>query len=103
MKSWNWLRGIHCNQFSGTEDRKYRRRANYRPILESLEARLSPAITLSPSTLPSGTIWDNANGGAYSQLISASGGIAPYTFAETGTLPQGITLSSTGSLSGIPL
>ncbi|MBI4548082.1 MAG: putative Ig domain-containing protein [Ignavibacteriae bacterium] len=57
-----------------------------------------PTITLSPSALPNGSV-----GSAYSQTITASGGTAPYTFAETaGTLPTGLTLSSGGILSGTP-
>ncbi|HEU0297230.1 MAG TPA: sortase [Anaerolineales bacterium] len=56
------------------------------------------AITLSPVTLPNGTVTF-----AYSQTITASGGTAPYTFAVTaGTLPTGLTLSSGGVLSGTP-
>lgn len=57
-----------------------------------------PTITLSPSTLPSGTA-----GSAYSQSLTASGGTAPYTFAVTSrTLPSGLSLSSNGTLSGTP-
>lgn len=57
-----------------------------------------PTITLTPSSLPSGTL-----GIAYSQSISASGGSSPYTFSVTsGTLPPGLSLSSGGSLSGTP-
>jgi outer membrane autotransporter protein len=55
----------------------------------------APTIALAPATLPGGT----ANT-AYSQTIVASGGTAPYTYAETGTLPTGITLTSAGVLSG---
>jgi len=55
-------------------------------------------ITLAPSTLPSGAV-----GAAYSQTITASGGTAPYTFTVTsGALPTGLTLSSSGTLSGTP-
>ncbi len=41
---------------------------------------------------------------AYSQTVSASGGISPYTYAVTsGSLPTGISLnSSTGVISGTP-
>jgi large repetitive protein len=57
-----------------------------------------PAITLSPATMPSGTV-----GVAYSQQITASGGTAPYSFAVTsGTLPAGLTLTAGGLLSGTP-
>ena len=57
-----------------------------------------PSIALTPATLPGGTRLT-----AYSQTITASGGTAPYTFAlASGTLPTGLSLSSTGVLSGIP-
>jgi CSLREA domain-containing protein len=53
-------------------------------------------ITLTPTTLPSPTV-----GMAYSQTLSASGGIAPYSYSiSTGALPTGLTLSTTGVLSG---
>jgi hypothetical protein len=54
------------------------------------------AITLSPSTLPTGTA-----GSPYSQILSGAGGAAPYAFAITnGNLPAGLNLSSSGSLTG---
>jgi PKD repeat protein len=57
-----------------------------------------PTITLSPATLPSGTV-----GIAYSQTITASGGVGPYSFTVTnGALPTGLTLSPGGVLSGTP-
>jgi hypothetical protein len=57
-----------------------------------------PVITLSPPTLPQGTV-----GAAYSQTITASGGTAPYTFAVvSGILPPGLTLTPGGVLSGTP-
>ncbi|MBI4811174.1 MAG: putative Ig domain-containing protein, partial [Ignavibacteriales bacterium] len=57
-----------------------------------------PTITLSPSTLPNGTV-----GASYSQNIVASGGTSPYSFTITsGSLPAGLSLSSSGLLSGIP-
>jgi hypothetical protein len=55
-------------------------------------------LTLQPNIIPSGT--ENT---AYSQLITAVGGNAPYTFAVTsGSLPVGITLAPGGLLSGTP-
>ncbi|MEP7339126.1 MAG: LamG-like jellyroll fold domain-containing protein [Acidobacteriota bacterium] len=57
-----------------------------------------PTITLSPATLPNGVV-----GTAYSQTISASGGAASYSFAlVSGALPTGVTLSSSGALTGPP-
>jgi hypothetical protein len=56
-------------------------------------------ITLSPTSLPSGTV-----GTAYgTTTITASGGTSPYTYAvTTGSLPTGLNLSSAGALSGTP-
>ena len=57
-----------------------------------------PVITLSPPTLPAGTV-----GVAYSQAITASGGTGPYTFAVvSGVLPAGLTLTPAGLVSGTP-
>ncbi|GAB2511943.1 putative Ig domain-containing protein [Lysobacter humi (ex Lee et al. 2017)] len=56
------------------------------------------SITLAPATLANGRVAT-----AYTQAITASGGVAPYTYAVTaGALPNGVTLSSTGTLSGTP-
>ena len=58
----------------------------------------APVIALAPSTMPAATI-----GAAYSVVMSASGGTAPYTFTlAAGTLPTGLTLSSAGTISGTP-
>jgi Calx-beta domain/Putative Ig domain len=55
-------------------------------------------VTLSPPTLPNGTV-----ASAYSQTITASGGTAPYAFTlSAGALPGGFTLTSGGVLSGSP-
>ncbi|GAB3385469.1 hypothetical protein GCM10027432_18220 [Lysobacter fragariae] len=59
----------------------------------------APTLVLSPSTLPDGTLST-----AYSQALATSGGIAPYAYAVTaGTLPTGLSLSSSGLLSGTPV
>ncbi|HYX26938.1 MAG TPA: Calx-beta domain-containing protein, partial [Pyrinomonadaceae bacterium] len=55
-------------------------------------------ITLSPSSLPDGQV-----GVAYSQTIGASGGTASYSFGVTGgSLPDGLSLATDGTLSGTP-
>ena len=60
--------------------------------------KICPVISLSPASLAGATV-----GTAYSQTLSASGGVTPYTFAITsGTLPVGLTLSSSGVLGGTP-
>ena len=58
-----------------------------------------PTLTITPATLPAAV-----QGIAYSQALTASGGIAPYSFAiSSGTLPAGLTLNTTtGVISGTP-
>ncbi|MBI3365189.1 MAG: putative Ig domain-containing protein, partial [Ignavibacteriae bacterium] len=56
------------------------------------------AITISPLTLSNGSV-----GSPYSELLTADGGTNPYGFAVTsGSLPAGLTLSASGTLSGTP-
>ncbi|WP_288193909.1 autotransporter domain-containing protein [uncultured Phyllobacterium sp.] len=63
-----------------------------------LVVRPAGIISLAPSTFPSGK-----GGVNYLQTMTASGGTAPYSFAITsGSLPNGMTLSSAGVLSGAP-
>ncbi|MHB8799604.1 MAG: ice-binding family protein [Thermoanaerobaculia bacterium] len=58
-----------------------------------------PLITVNPATLPTG----GQPAVPYSVQLSATGGTAPYTFAVTaGALPDGLTLSTAGLLSGTP-
>ena len=57
-------------------------------------------LTLSPSALPS-----PSPGDPYNEVITASGGTAPYTFTITGSLPPGLsstTTATTLTISGIP-
>ncbi|MEN3943514.1 putative Ig domain-containing protein [Prosthecobacter sp. SYSU 5D2] len=58
-----------------------------------------PTITVSPASLPV-----PVTGTGYSQFFSASGGVAPYTFAvSSGSLPAWATLNpSTGAMAGVP-
>src|SRR5205814_1237478 len=65
----------------------------------SYSVRICPAaITINPATLPGGNI-----GTSYSQTLTGSGGTSPYTFAITaGSLPNGLTLTTAGLLSGTP-
>jgi len=61
-----------------------------------------PAVALkitSPLTLPAGVV-----GTPYSFQMQATGGLPPYVswFGFSGTVPNGVTLSQTGVLSGIP-
>lgn len=58
----------------------------------------APTISITPATLPGATA-----GAAYSQTLSASGGVAPYAFAiASGALPAGLVLSADGTVAGTP-
>ena len=58
----------------------------------------APTITVTPVSLPAGTAAT-----AYSQQLTGNGGVAPYVFTvKSGSLPAGLTLSSSGLLSGTP-
>jgi mono/diheme cytochrome c family protein len=57
----------------------------------------STALDITTSILPNGTA-----GTAYSQTLSASGGVPPYTWSYSGTLPQGLGVTSAGSVTGTP-
>lgn len=57
-----------------------------------------PVITITPSTLADGNVAT-----PYSQLLTATGGVAAYVWDVIGgALPSGLTLSSGGLLSGTP-
>jgi photosystem II stability/assembly factor-like uncharacterized protein len=56
------------------------------------------AIVVGPASLPAGT-----TGAAYSQSLTQTGGVGPVSFSlDSGTLPGGLTISSSGLLSGTP-
>jgi hypothetical protein len=58
-------------------------------------------VTITPPTLPGGT-----PGILYNEVLTASGGIAPYTFTENGPLPAGLSFTqtspTTATITGIP-
>jgi uncharacterized protein (TIGR03437 family) len=57
------------------------------------------AVSLVTDSLAAGSV-----GKAYLQTITASGGTVPYSFSiPSGALPNGLTLASSGTLSGTPL
>jgi hypothetical protein len=64
-------------------------------------------LTPPPSTLvlavSTASLPDGAVGSPYNQSLVATGGTAPYTWVvATGTLPAGLTLNTTGVISGTP-
>ena len=61
-----------------------------------------PAITINPQPLPTAIL-----GQSYNQQLTATGGVAPYTFSlapnfGSNFLPRGLTLAADGTISGAP-
>jgi hypothetical protein len=57
-----------------------------------------PAIVVT-----TGTVFAATSGLYYRTLLSATGGVAPYSYSvSSGSLPGGLTLSADGTISGIP-
>ncbi len=59
-------------------------------------AGVAPLQIFSQS-LPNGVV-----GSAYTALIGARGGVEPYVFSASGTLPSGVSLTAAGLLNGVP-
>ncbi|MFC3551317.1 autotransporter domain-containing protein, partial [Lysobacter cavernae] len=84
--------GSYTFSVRSTDDAGFNATASYTVVITA------PAITITPATLPGGTA-----GVAYSQTLSSSGGIAPYSYSiPSGNLPIGMSFSSAGVLSGTP-
>ena len=65
---------------------------------KSLSIAITTPPSISTSSLPNGTV-----GTAYSQTLAATGGTSPYSWTViAGSLPSGLTLSSSGLISGTP-
>jgi len=65
---------------------------------KSFTVNVATPVVVSTSSLPAAT-----TGTVYSQTMSATGGTGSYTWTRTsGTLPTGLTLNSSGVLSGTP-
>jgi hypothetical protein len=74
--------------------------ANSKSGFRNYKLLVTPGVVLSPATLPAGT-----PGVPYNEVITASGGTAPYTFVVSGSLPPGLILTptpTTATISGTP-
>jgi PKD repeat protein len=61
-------------------------------------AKPLPALSISTSSLPNGIV-----DSPYNETLLAQGGVSPYTWIlESGSLPAGLMLSSSGTISGTP-
>lgn len=57
----------------------------------------SAMLGIATAVLPGGTV-----GEEYGHVLRASGGVAPYTYEAESGLPDGLTLSADGEISGTP-
>lgn len=77
-------------------------------VITLTDAQLPAATTTVTASLgvlglsSSAVLPNAATFAGYSYTFLASGGVAPYTFTSTGTLPGGLTLAGSGVLSGSP-
>ena len=62
----------------------------------SRPAVTSPQVTITTTSLPNATV-----GQPYSVQLQALGGVLPYKWKKTATLPKGLKLTHTGLLSGV--
>lgn len=68
------------------------------PVIFTTGPTPTPLTVVPPATLPSGSV-----GTYYSQSLYASGGTPPYSWTLlSGTLPPGLSISSTGVITGTP-
>ena len=69
------------------------------PATKNCSITINPALLefTGACSLPTAT-----TGVPYSQMLSISGGVAPYTWSASSALPPGISLSADGLISGIP-
>ncbi|HWB32277.1 MAG TPA: putative Ig domain-containing protein [Acidobacteriaceae bacterium] len=66
-------------------------------------ANLSIVVSGTPLSIATTTLTSGTVGTSYTQALSANGGTPGYTWSLTsGTLPSGLTLGSTGIISGTP-
>jgi hypothetical protein len=76
--------------------------ANGNPGLQAETLTIGPALTITTASLPNGTVGaPYANGTGVT--LAATGGLPPYTWSFTGSLPSNLSLNpNTGLLSGTP-
>jgi len=73
--------------------------AAHQSATKALQIVINPPPTISTTSLPSGTA-----GTIYTQQnLAATGGVPPYTWTvSAGSLPSGLSLASTGAITGTP-
>ena len=73
------------------------------PTPDTVTGPVSITVSPIPSLSLTGSLPNATLGVAYTQTLVATGGIKPYAYSLTaGSLPPGLSLSSTGTISGTP-
>lgn len=75
-------------------------------LLDDMGEEVRFTVTITPSTSPiavsPAVLTTPAIGVPFNTQLSASGGVAPYTYSTTDTLPAGLSLAANGVISGTP-
>ena len=66
-------------------------------VHQALGITINPLLEISTASLPNGVV-----NTTYSTTLQSTGGVGNITWSETGSLPAGLTLSSSGAISGTP-
>lgn len=67
--------------------------------IDDLRNSVCGSFTITTNSLPEGVMYQN-----YSATIEATYGIRPITFSiESGSLPSGLSMNSSGNISGVPI
>ncbi len=68
----------------------------------SVVDKIPTASNANPLTITTAALAGATEGVAYSYVLEVDGGVAPYTWSALGSLPSGLSLSSSGLISGTP-
>ncbi len=98
------ITGTPTGTFTGTSNFAITVTDSETPTATSTSANLSISVSALPLIVTTGSLPGGTLSTPYSATLTASGGIAPYTWSiSVGSLPPGLSLnSSTGLISGTP-
>lgn len=73
-------------------------------VTDATKSSSAQVTVAAPISLPNSSLPDGSVGVAYSQNLQATGGIPPYTWSlpQGSALPTGLSLASSGAVSGTP-
>jgi YVTN family beta-propeller protein len=87
----------------GTFDFTVRLTDSASPIHQTADKSLSIKVAYSEPAVTTGSLPSGTVGSAYSATLAGSNGVTPYSWTVTaGSLPPGLTLSSSGTITGTP-